>query len=247
MPKKVEPEELQRREAVIMQASCEIIEAQGFSGLTMDKVVGKVPFSKGSVYKLFTSVEEILLAITNDGASVLLEFMERAHNYPGCSRDRNLARAYAYHLYGQLYPTHFFCELQAISPSVREKSSAQRLNVGFQRLKAFRLSSERFVREGVKSGQLAALSEAEVQRVANCSWTAEFGVTSYALATQQSQQSIDKVTRRRLEDEIFWMVNVYMDGLNWTPLSGACDYRATWEHIKSTLFRDEVSKLETTG
>lgn len=250
MPKKITQEELLDREAQILRSACEIIEQCGFSNLTMDKVVDAVPYSKGSVYKLFNSIEEILLAITNDGGSVLLEFMQRALTYQGgsrkktLSRERNLARAYAYHLYGQLYPTHFFCELQAISPIVREKASTKRLLHGKRLLDQFKTLSSRFITDAIDCGDLQCPSNNSTARIANCSWSAEFGVTSYALAASDDQRNIGTAIRLQLEQDIFCLANTYMDGLNWQPLSTNEDYQKVWEEIKVGLFSEEIKRFE---
>lgn len=243
MPKKISPEELVEREAEILKSACQIIEEEGFSGLTMDKVVERVPYSKGSIYKLFNSVEEILLAITNKGSVVLLEFMQRARDYKGNSRERNLARAFAYHLYGQLYPTHFFCELQAIGPLVREKASQKRLAHGLGLLNEFKALAKGFVEDAIDSGELASQEGYSSSRIANSSWSAEFGVTSYALAASDNQTNIGAETRDQLERDIFMLVNTYMDGLGWQPLSGSVNYENVWEDIKSTLFPKEIEQL----
>ena len=243
MPKKISQEDLLNRERLIINTACELIEQSGFSNLTMDKIVERVPYSKGSVYKLFTSVEEILLAITNDGSASLLEFMQRARAFDGSSRERNLARAFAYHLYGQLYPTHFFCELQAIGPLVREKASSIRLAQGISLLNKFKALSVSFVTDAIESGDLKCQPGNSPTRIANCSWSAEFGVTSYALAASDNQRDIGSKARQQLEKDIFWLVNTYMDGLNWQPLSASADCVKSWQRIKSTLFAEELAHL----
>ncbi len=243
MPKKISHAELLQREALIIETACALIGQSGFSNLTMDKVVESVPYSKGSVYKLFNSVEEILLAITNDGATLLLDFMQRAHGYDGNSRERNLARAFAYHLYGQLYPIQFFCELQAISPTVREKASEKRLARGAAILNQFKTLAQSFVQDAIDCGDLVCPHAQSPSRIANCSWSAEFGVTSYALATSAKQTDIGIAAREKLEQDIFYLANTYMDGLNWHPHSAKVDYQEAWQQIKFELFAEEVARL----
>ncbi|BFM14761.1 TetR/AcrR family transcriptional regulator [Maricurvus nonylphenolicus] len=247
MPKILGQEELAEREALIIKIACDIIEEEGFSGLTMDKIVAKVPYSKGSVYKLFNSTEEVMLAITNDGATTLLEFMHRARQYHGNSRARNLARAFAYHIYGQLYPVHFFCELQAISPAVREKASQRRLAHGIKILNEFKKLSKTFVADAIEDGDLTCPADHSPSRIANCSWSSEFGVTSYALAVHEDQRNIGPNARAQLETDIFWLANTYMDGLGWKPLSGSNDYKDIWQDIKKSLFADELRILALQG
>lgn len=243
MPRTVDHQELAKRETTIIETACAIIEVEGFSNLTMDKIVAKVPYSKGSVYKLFNSTEDVVLAIANSGAATLLDLMNRAHEYRGNSRARNLARAFAYHLYGQLHPVHFFCELQAISPAIREKASTGRLADGLNILNRFKALAETFVTDAINAGDLSCPANQTASRIANCSWSAEFGVTSYALATYDNQKAIGPDARSQLEQDIFCLANTYMDGLGWQPLSGTVDYEEIWEDIKRTVFADELQNL----
>lgn len=249
MPKIITAEELAQREEAVISTACHLIASQGFAALTMDKIVNKLPFSKGSLYKQFNSTEEVLLAITNSGAAVLLEFMQRAYEFEGSSRERYLARSFSYFIYAQLYPIHFLCELEAISPIVREKASENRLIQGYELLNKFKKSSEQFVQYGIDCKDLQLDKASNSARVANCSWTSEFGLSSYAIASNYSLPSSSvkcvNVVKQRvaLEEELFWMVNIFMDGLIWKPLSGEKDYKETWKKIKSSLFAKELEQL----
>ena len=169
MPKIITAEELAQREEAVISTACHLIASQGFAALTMDKIVNKLPFSKGSLYKQFNSTEEVLLAITNSGAAVLLEFMQRAYEFEGSSRERYLARSFSYFIYAQLYPIHFLCELEAISPIVREKASENRLIQGYELLNKFKKSSEQFVQYGIDCKDLQLDKASNSARVANCS------------------------------------------------------------------------------
>ncbi len=243
MPKIITSEELQAREIRIIETACELIQQQGFAAITMDKIVAKVPYSKGSVYKHFNSIEELMLAITNSGAYHLLAFMERAKLFSGSTRERYLARALAYFVYGQLYPIQFFCELEAMTPLVREKASARHTEEGKRLLQSFYSLAAEFVADGVKEGDLVLSADATPQRIANISWTSEFGLASYTLAVSFGNAAHKKQQAKRLEEELFWMVNVFMDGLAWRPLTSEHNYRDTWARIKEEVFAEEVGKL----
>ncbi|TQV67986.1 TetR/AcrR family transcriptional regulator [Exilibacterium tricleocarpae] len=234
MPKVVTAEQLMEREQVIIDAACDIIGELGFAGLTMDAVVARVPYSKGSLYKQFNSTQELLLAITNSGAGKLLALMERAYRFAGGTRERYLARAYAYFLYSQLYPIHFFSELEALSPIVREKASRQRLREGDDLLRQFRRNAERFVRAGVDAGDLVLAPGVSAAAVADSSWSAEFGLAAYNLM-HAGNRAQAKARRAALEEKIFWHVNVFLDGLDWRPLAMEQDYRVTWTRLKDEL------------
>lgn len=243
MPKVVTKEELEEREQVILDAACRLIGQCGFAGLTMDKVVAEVPYSKGSVYKQFGSAEELLLAITNQGASHLLALMQKAEMHFELSRERYLARTFAFFLYSQLYPTHFFCEIEALTPSVREKASAERLSRGVDLLNAFTRLSLRFVQAGIDTGDLVLKDDSSPIQLANSSWSAEFGVCAYAMAAHRNNQQLPGELRDSLEQQLYWLVNTLLDGLNWQPLSSQFDYRGTWHACKQTLFAEEVALM----
>lgn len=243
MPKIVTKEELAEREEVILEAACRLIGQNGFAGLTMDKVVAEVPFSKGSVYKQFGSAEELLLAITNQGAVHLLSLMQKAELHFSRSRERYIARTFAFFLYSQLYPTHFFCEIEALTPSVREKASSGRMEEGLNLLNAFTRLSLRFVQAGIDSGDLVLRDNSTPIQLANSSWSAEFGVCAYAMAAHRNNQKLPQELRDSLEQQLYWLVNTLLDGLNWAPLSSEFNYQGTWEICKSTLFAEQIELM----
>ncbi len=241
MPRIVTAAEMEQREHLIIDAACSIISELGFAGLTMDGVVERVPYSKGSIYKHFGCTQELLLAITNSGAGKLLALMERAYRFAGNTRERYLARSFAYFLYSQLYPIHFFSELEALSPIVREKASRRRLREGTELLDQFRLCAERFVRDGIDAGDLALDIDTDtaVATIADISWSTEFGLAAYNLPFQLGRRH--QAQRRALEQKILWHVNVYLDGLAWRPLAAEKDYAATWARLKREVYREEVA------
>ena len=240
MPKIVTEEELLEREQSILDAACSIIENEGFAGLTMDKVVGQVPFSKGSVYKQFGSTEEILFAITNSGADTLLSYLDRAYEFGGNTRERYLARAYAGFVYGQLHPIHFRCEIEALAPRVWEKVSPERLAEGRRFMSTFQKSVERFIRDATDAGDLVLPSKATARLIANTSWSTEFGITAYSISSQTPGKATGQAN---LSKELFWHVNTTLDGLQWKPFPKNFDYVESWTHIARELFGPETKKI----
>lgn len=243
MPKIITEAEFNAREEHIVNAASQVIKEQGFAALTMDKVVSKVPYAKGSVYKHFNSIEEILLAISNSGAHHLISLLERARNYSGNSRQRYLARAQAYFLYSQLHPVEFICELDAISPAVLEKASERHRTEGQLILNRFYKLSAEFVEQGVLEGTLVLPADISARRVAKTSWSMEFGVSSYAIAASFGAKRDAKTDALKLQQDLCWMVNVFLDGLNWQPITENKDVWSQWCNIRHTVFNNEFEQL----
>ena len=243
MPKVVTIQELKEREGRIIETACELIGHFGFAGVTMDKVVAEVPYSKGSVYKHFGSIEELLLAITNSGSYHLIELMEKAYDFEGNSREKCLARTFAYFLYSQLYPIHFFCEMEALTPSVREKASKERLIEGVELLGKFSATAQRFIRFGIESGDLCNSQMNQLNQATVSTWAAEFGICSYAMALHRSNSGLPERQREALEQQLFFHANAVLDGMNWLPLSAERDYEKVWRQFEKFYFRDEMDRL----
>lgn len=243
MPKVITEAEFNAREAHIVATATKLIKEQGFASLTMDKVVSKVPYAKGSVYKHFNSVEEILLAISNSGAHHLLALLERARGYSGNSRVRYIARAQAYFLYSQLHPVEFICELDAISPAVLEKASERHRTDGQSILNQFYKLSADFVDQGVSEAALTLPANISSRRIAKTSWSMEFGVSSYAIAASFGAKQDAKVNALKLQRDLCWMVNVFLDGLNWQPMHAGEDAWTQWCDIRGEVFNAEFAQL----
>lgn len=244
MPKIVTQEELSQREQTVIDAACELIAETGFAGLNMDRVVARVPYSKGAVYKHFGSAEELVLAITNSGVYHLLDLMQKAFAFEGSPRERYLARCFSYYLYSQLHPTQFFCELEALTPGVREKASQRRLEEGMGLFSEFKHRAEAFVVAGLNSGDLPSPGN-DARVIANTSWSMEFGVCTYAMASYRNNQNLPRAERLALEQNLFWMVNVFLDGLGWQALSGDYDYQCTWKRLQNECFALEYATLNS--
>lgn len=240
LPKVMTEKELQQREKMVLDVSCQIIKEQGFSGLTMDKIVAGVPFSKGSLYKQFNSAQEVLLALTNSGAPFMIDLIERAHSFNGNSRERYLARSCACFVYALLYPIHYFSELEAIGLTVREKATESRLNEGYKLMNQFKILAEKFVENGIASGELNLTPDTTIARIAGNSWTSEFGLTSYSLTPWLKGDKFPLERCQKLEADLIWMVNIFLDGLGWKPMSSEFDYQQSWDRIKTELFLPEL-------
>ena len=77
-PRILDEKALQAREQEIINAAIGLIQEHGVEHITMDKVVSKVPYSKGTIYKHFDGKEDLLLAISNHAISILSDLFWRS-------------------------------------------------------------------------------------------------------------------------------------------------------------------------
>ena len=125
-PRYIDDATREAREEEMMQAALNIIARDGVSGLTIDKVVTLVPYSKGTVYNTFSCKEDLLTALCNRSVTRLSDIFFRAASFDGNSREKMLAIGIGYMLHSQLNPTEFMMVISAKTPSVTEKSSQKR-------------------------------------------------------------------------------------------------------------------------
>jgi AcrR family transcriptional regulator len=240
-PRIVDSAALEAREEDILSTALQIIGKEGVAGLTIDRVVAQLPFSKGTVYNHFCCKEDLLTALCNKSIEGLSEMFKRAAEFEGNSRERMLAIGFAYMLHSQLNPTEFMLVISAKTPAVREKSSAK------QQEKHLALESQllgsilNVINAGLASGELGLLPHLSPSQVAFSVWAMSFGTIALL---HESLERCSVRTEMMLERELINHTNMVLDGLNWKPFTMDHDWAETVERLKNSVFPEEVLKLE---
>ncbi|GGK71048.1 TetR/AcrR family transcriptional regulator [Amphritea balenae] len=243
-PRQVDLQTLHNREQILLDAAMDLIMKQGVEGLTMDKLVREVPYSKGTVYGHFSGKEDLLLAICNRGMDLLGGLFERARQFEGTSRERILAIHFSYLLYSRLYPMMFMLVITAKSPGVTEKASDR------QREEHRQLEAK------ISGGIIAVIEQALADRecenpyqltseqIAFSNWSTAFG--SISLLSKDFEQCS---VRAQLDSEqaLLNNINLLLDGLHWRPLFSEFDYNLTLQRFRSEIFAVEVEMLRAKG
>lgn len=231
-PKLIDATEIAAREQVILDAALEYIRTEGIGSLTVDKVVARVPYSKGTVYNHFISREDMLTGLCNHCVSTLYELFMEAVNFEGNSREKLLSLCIAYMLHAQAEPTRFMLLVTAKTPSMHEKASQARLD------EHERLDTQLMtlfcgqIQAGIEAGELQLAEPMTVQRVAFSLWSMSFGTIALL------QSHLERCTVRsmmELERELLTHLNLVMDGLNWQPRSCEQDWQAVAQACKSRV------------
>lgn len=231
------------REELLLVLAEGIIEQQGASNLTMDKLVAASDYSKGTVYNHFSSKEDLFCALCVKYIRQLLTRFARLRDFEGSSREKVLACHYAYRLHMLMNPTLFAITMMSQTPAVQEKSSKTRLEEHQECERQATAFIDELHQDAVKQGDLPINIGVSVNSLVFASWAMSFGTNSLlAVAT-----NLETVQRLEMDNTLLVNISLLMDGMGWTPLSSEFDYQQTWDRIGRELFSDDLAKLQSSN
>ncbi|SFC98973.1 TetR/AcrR family transcriptional regulator [Pseudoalteromonas denitrificans] len=243
-PRILDEQALQAREQDIINAAVVLIQEQGVEHLTMDKVVGKVSYSKGTVYKHFDGKEDLLLAISNYAVSILSDLFWRASQFQGCTRERMLLLNFSYLIYAILHPALFQTVVCAKSPNVSGKSSEKRLQEQEQ-LEFKLLGAIHGIVEGALTDKSLNIPEhMDIQQLCFANWSMAYG--TIILLSGEVEQCSGR-TALIVERELFNQNNLLFDGMKWQPLTHEKDYASALKKALEQVFPKELLLMHEKG
>jgi AcrR family transcriptional regulator len=220
-PKIIDEEELAARELAIMNAAMDYIREEGIGALTIEKVVARVPYSKGTVYNHFISKEDLLTGLCNYCVGTLYKVFTAAVEFEGNSRERLLALCVAYMLHAQVEPTRFMLVITAKTSSMRERSSEARLALHEQQEQQLMQLFCGEIQKGVDKNELVIPEHMVVQQVAFALWSMAFGTIALL---QNNLEDCSIRSMMELERELLNHLHLVMDGLGWKPMAKGHDW-----------------------
>jgi len=237
-PKLIDESTLQAREANILEAAQALINQIGATAMTMDKVVARVPYSKGTVYNHFSSKEDLLIGLCNDSMRNLISMFQRAMSIDTCSRDKMLAVAFAYMLYAYLYPDKFMLVITAKTPSVSDKASPERQAEHLALENSLLELASTTIVQGIEDNQLSLPAGMTTEHVTFAFWSSAFGTISLL------SEKVERCTAREemlLEQAIIMNCNLLLDGLNWSPRTESERTHRVIQQLKDDIFSPEMA------
>ena len=243
-PRVIDDATLMAREQTMLDAALELISQQGVAALTMDKLVAKVPYSKGTVYNHFSGKEDLLVALCNNSMQTMLALFQRVLTFKGASRHKMLAICFAYMLYAKLYPRKFMLVITAKIPAVTEKSSTRRQNEHQELDESLLGVAFEVIHEAVAAGELQLPEGRLPEQVAFSVWAMCFG--TIALLSEDVEQCSAR-SELLMEQEVISHSNVVLDGLGWQPGTLESDMNEVVNRFKQELFAEEIEKLGCQG
>lgn len=234
-------EKVIKREQELITLAHELADEEGFADLTIDKLVKRASCSKGTIYNHFSSKEDLITALSIRSLTLLIELFKKAKLFPGSSREKNLAISFAYYLYSQLEPTLFMCCLSAKTPSVIEKTSAERFKQMTDKELEITQLCDQVTQAGINDGSLILANNINLADCTFAMWAISFGTNSLLMNAKAT------LPIERLPPDCIMLnnINILMDGIGWHPLSSEYNYHETWKNLE-IFFSEYVSLLSET-
>jgi len=239
-PRNISIKEFQAREYELISLARSLVENDCLATLTIDKLVAKSRYSKGTIYKHFVSKEDLLMAICNTSIKEMQQMFVRALEFNGNSREKVLAVMVSYVIWAKLYPSQLFAVLAAHSPSVAACCSKERNNTHKEHESSLMGLMNRQIEKAVESGDLNLPKNMFVEQVTFSMWSASWG----AMALIMSKGESVKLGPMVLERESFTNARLILDGFGWKPMSKDWDYKKTIKKITTEIFAPEIKELE---
>lgn len=228
------------REQELLVLAEQIMANEGFSGLTMDKLVAACDYSKGTVYNHFCSKEDLLCALCVKSMEMEMALFNKGLTFKGRSRERLLAIYFAYRLHALMHPTLFYCVLTAKTPAVTEKASTQRLRQQQALERHLSHVCDQLFEQGIRDGDLQLPDGVTFSHLGFAAWALAFG--SNALLQGASEATL--IASIEARQALLLNLNLLLDGMHWAPLSQDWDYASCWRRIGDEIFHAELSALE---
>lgn len=219
------------REQHLLVLAQQILQQDGFAGLTMDRLTALSDVSKGTVYNHFCSKEDLFSALSISSMQQQLHWLQQAQQLSGNSRERMLALHCAYYLFARSEPTLFLCLLTATMPAVLEKTSAARLAQRQQLEQQLAAICASVMQDAIAAGDLSLPMAASLESWSFLHWAYALG--SNLLFEPARQMGI--FAELNPETQLQTGLNILLDGMQWQPLSRDWDYLQSWRYFSQQL------------
>lgn len=228
------------REERLLDEAGRLLVAEGFDGLTLDRLAAATHFSKGLMYKHFTSKEDLIAALAVRSLRVRLDRFTRAAGFRGTPRERMLAIEAGEELSHRQNPHHAGSELIIKMGGLESRVAGPRREElrGLEQ-KCFE-TALRVIEDAIRAGDLSVAAPMTAADIGLSIMAAKWGYFS----TIQNSRAL--LVRFGLSTPLATFrahLRALLDGFGWRPLSTEHDYRESYRRILNELFADEAIDL----
>ena len=229
--------ELKQREELILLEARRLFLADGYFGLSMDKLAEAVEYSKPTIYSHFSTKEDLLLAVCNESLRQRVDLFIRASGFNGKSRERMTAIGMADLVFVHAYRQHYEVEKLMKSTSLWDKSSDTRRE-DHARLDQLCMNTM----GGIVGSAFAeeALDPKTSDPRAICCGLRDMSIGAHMLLG----------FKQRSDEEKEWVYKTlrmnqmrFLDGWGWKPLTAEWNYGETMKRILEEVFPEEKALL----
>lgn len=241
-PRYIDNDELQARENEILDQAIELIAEQGIAFLTIDKLVGRVNYSKGTIYNHFSSKEDVLTALCNRSMQNVLALIIRAKQLDVSARRKMTAVIYSYMLSVLMFPQHFVLVMSAKTEMFAKASTERREEHEELDGQLFEMGNS-IVSEAVENGELILKEGQNAEEVTFAFWANSFGTIALLFSGEgicSTQASFE------LEDRVLAHADLLMDGFAWQRSEQKLSDDEFLNYLKSEVYVNELQQLSQT-
>ena len=233
--------EIQAREAHFVQVARDILLKEGYQGVSIGRVAEETRFSKGTVYQIFGSKEELVTALGMQCRAKLLETIQKAASLPGRPRERMVALGEALAMYSKYYAAD-----QRILKLIDAETILEKVPVN-QRDKMKEYDVQIFlallgiVQDAISQGDLVLREDSTPQGLSFAFWAMMDGCFAASMGGAPLQEAgiSDPMA------EVVHSGHYLMDGYGWHPLYSEWDYEATARRARSLLLNESLNDAHT--
>ena len=226
--------QIAERETAILEIASDIISREGAHALTMERVLARVDFSKGTLYNHFTGREDLLVAVHAQCFEVHLDFFTRGALFHGCPRERFAATGLGAQVLHQLDPRPFQFSLNdTILAAASERWREMFRHYHRETIAVF----TGIARDALARGDLPAGTDPE--RVTLGAWSLSCGSEEI----HESGLLPRRLSPVEFNDLRSHLIETLLDGFGWRPLSLELDYTQVRQRVLREVYPDEARKL----
>jgi len=230
--------EFEQRERLFLDAARAIIQRDGVSALTMEKIAEHTEYAKGTIYKHFSCKEDILCGLCLNCLGHMYQLFIQALSWPGNQREKMICIGVGYQLYTQQFPEEFDLLVSVRTNNIREKASSERMERMEQADSLVMNALRTIINQAISCGELTLPGRMTVDDMCFGLWSASFGL----LVLDYTRDVVGGLDLSPSDELMFAQMSCLLDGYQWRPLSSERDYlptyRAAHQQLQQLLSKD---------
>lgn len=223
--------EIERRTLEILRVARPILIAEGFQGLSMDRVASQMEYAKGTIYNHFPNKEEIVLALAVESMELRRNLFVQSASVVGPARIRMMALGAACEFFTQHCTDDFLVEQCIRNQSIWEKSSEQRQNLIRQCEGQCMAIVASMVRDAVIRNELVIPETLTAEELVFGFWAINYGsqILTYSSPSLPAIGINDPFNAIRVH------CCTLLNGFAWQPIMMHSEYNEAMKQINETL------------
>ncbi len=215
--------EKEERERLFLTRAGEMIRDEGLLNLQMARLAESCEYATGTLYQHFSSKEDLLVALAEQGAHRHVDVFRRALAWQAGTRDRMFAIAVGDVHFARKNPQYAKLIQYVFAEAVWENALPERRQSLLGHCEPITEIIRSLVREAIYHGDLRAGGSLHEMELALGPWCLCEGMHSLV----HTQGLLEKCRIHRPEELLFVNVQLLLNGMGWQPLMEPVEPAAT--------------------